>query len=44
MSITGRIGLADDVLPMARFLVLPEARWSTAQTVYVNGGIVSPIN
>ncbi|MGL4178818.1 MAG: SDR family oxidoreductase [Dermatophilaceae bacterium] len=44
MSINGQIGRADDVLPMARFLVLPEARWTTAQTVYVNGGIVSTIN
>lgn len=44
MSINGKIGRGDDVIPMARFLVLPEARWTTAQTVYVNGGIVSTIS
>ncbi|EFV12645.1 hypothetical protein HMPREF9336_02507 [Segniliparus rugosus ATCC BAA-974] len=42
MSINGQIGKGDDVVPLARFLVLPEPRWITAQTVYVNGGIISP--
>jgi NAD(P)-dependent dehydrogenase (short-subunit alcohol dehydrogenase family) len=27
-----------------RFLVAPEARWVTAQTIYVNGGMIALIN
>jgi hypothetical protein len=27
-----------------RFLAAPETRWVTAQTIYVNGGMISPIN
>ncbi|MFH8788594.1 SDR family oxidoreductase [Streptomyces roseoverticillatus] len=42
MSINGDIGDPDDVVPVVRFLASPEARWVTAQTVYVNGGLVSP--
>jgi NAD(P)-dependent dehydrogenase (short-subunit alcohol dehydrogenase family) len=30
--------------PVMRFLAAPEARWVTAQTVCVNGGMTSPIN
>lgn len=44
MSINGQIGRGDDILPVARLLVLPESRWTTAQTLYVNGGILSTIN
>lgn len=44
MSINGQIGRGDDILPVARLLVLPESRWTTAQTVFVNGGILSTIN
>lgn len=44
MSINGKIGRGDDIVPIARLLVLPESRWTTAQTIFVNGGIVSTIN
>jgi NAD(P)-dependent dehydrogenase (short-subunit alcohol dehydrogenase family) len=44
MSINGQIGKGDDILPVARLLVLPESGWTTAQTIFVNGGIISTIN
>ncbi|MGH3725046.1 MAG: SDR family oxidoreductase [Mycobacterium sp.] len=44
MSINGQIGRGDDILPIARLLVLPESGWTTAQTIFVNGGIISTIN
>ncbi|WP_424888522.1 SDR family oxidoreductase [Streptomyces sp. XH2] len=42
MSVNGDIGDPDDDVPVVRFPASPEARWVTAQTVYVNGGLVSP--
>jgi NAD(P)-dependent dehydrogenase (short-subunit alcohol dehydrogenase family) len=33
-----------DIVPVMRFLASPDARWVTAQTIYVNGGMISPIN
>jgi NAD(P)-dependent dehydrogenase (short-subunit alcohol dehydrogenase family) len=44
MSISGELGEISDVVPLVRFLCSPEARWITAQTIYVNGGLISPIN
>ncbi|XVU28065.1 SDR family oxidoreductase [Actinoplanes sp. CA-054009] len=44
MTISGDLGDPSDVVPVMRFLVAPETRWVTAQTVYVNGGMISPIN
>lgn len=44
MSISGELGEIADIVPLVRFLASPEARWITAQTVYANGGLVSPIN
>lgn len=40
MSVNGDIGDPDDVVPLVRFLASPAAKWITAQTVYVNGGLV----
>ncbi|MBB5122489.1 short-chain dehydrogenase [Streptomyces eurocidicus] len=40
MSINGDIGDPADVVPVVRFLASPAAKWVTAQTVYVNGGLV----
>lgn len=36
--------LTADVVPVVHFLAAPDTRWVTAQTVYVNGGMISPIN
>jgi NAD(P)-dependent dehydrogenase (short-subunit alcohol dehydrogenase family) len=44
MTISGDLGDPIDVVPVMRFLAAPETRWVTAQTVYVNGGMISPIN
>jgi NAD(P)-dependent dehydrogenase (short-subunit alcohol dehydrogenase family) len=44
MTISGALGDPADVVPVMRFLAAPETRWVTAQTVYVNGGMISPIN
>src|SRR5580704_14455023 len=44
MTISGDVGDPADVVPVMRFLAAPETRWVTAQTVYVNGGMISPIN
>jgi len=43
-TISGDLGDPVDVVPVVRFLAAPDARWVTAQTVYVNGGMISPIN
>jgi NAD(P)-dependent dehydrogenase (short-subunit alcohol dehydrogenase family) len=44
MTMSGDLGDPVDVVPVMRFLVAPETRWVTAQTVYVNGGMISPIS
>jgi NAD(P)-dependent dehydrogenase (short-subunit alcohol dehydrogenase family) len=43
-TISGELGDPKDVVPVVRFLAAPETRWVTAQTIYVNGGMISPIN
>lgn len=43
-TISGELGEPADVVPLMRFLAAPDTRWVTAQTVYVNGGMISPIN
>jgi NAD(P)-dependent dehydrogenase (short-subunit alcohol dehydrogenase family) len=44
MTISGDLGDPVDIIPVVRFLAAPETRWVTAQTVYVNGGMIAPIN
>lgn len=44
MTINGDLGEPHDIVPVMRFLVAPETRWVTAQTIYCNGGMISPIN
>lgn len=44
MTISGDLGDPVDVVPVMSFLAAPETRWVTAQTVYVNGGMISPVN
>lgn len=43
-TISGELGTPEDVVPVMRFLAAPETSWVTAQTVYVNGGMISPVN
>jgi NAD(P)-dependent dehydrogenase (short-subunit alcohol dehydrogenase family) len=44
MTISGDLGDPQDIVPVMRFLVAPETRWVTAQTIYCNGGMISPVN
>lgn len=37
----GQLGKIEEVVPMIRFLVSPEASWVTAQTIFVNGGYLA---
>jgi len=37
----GRLGRIDDVVPVIEFLVSPGSQWTTAQTVFVNGGYLA---
>ena len=37
----GRLGEVGDIVPFVRFLVSPEARWVTGQTLFVNGGYLA---
>ena len=43
-TISGELGDPKDVVPVVRFLAAPETSWVTAQTIYVNGGMISPVN
>jgi NAD(P)-dependent dehydrogenase (short-subunit alcohol dehydrogenase family) len=40
-SMNGQLGEVSDIVPLVRFLVSPEARWVTAQTIFINGGFVA---
>jgi 3-oxoacyl-[acyl-carrier protein] reductase len=36
----GRLGVPDDIAPVAAFLASPEGHWINGQTVLINGGII----
>jgi NAD(P)-dependent dehydrogenase (short-subunit alcohol dehydrogenase family) len=36
-----RLGQVTDVVPVVEFLCLPESQWVTAQTILINGGLIS---
>lgn len=40
-SINGQLGEIKDIVPLAKFLVSPEAGWVTAQTIFINGGFLT---
>src|SRR5919198_2379136 len=40
-SVKGRLGEITDIVPLANFLVSPEAGWVTAQTIFINGGFLT---
>jgi NAD(P)-dependent dehydrogenase (short-subunit alcohol dehydrogenase family) len=40
-SISGQLGEIGDIVPIVKFVVSPEARWVTAQTIFVNGGFLA---
>ncbi len=37
----GRLGTWEDVAPVIAFLATAQARWITAQTIRVNGGMTA---
>jgi NAD(P)-dependent dehydrogenase (short-subunit alcohol dehydrogenase family) len=41
MSINGKLGEVKDIVPLVKFLVSPEAKWVTAQTIFINGGFLA---
>ncbi|MEM8607859.1 MAG: SDR family oxidoreductase [Myxococcota bacterium] len=41
MSVAGRLGEVNDIVPIIDFLVSERAQWVTAQTLFVNGGFLS---
>ena len=38
---TGGLGAVEDVVPLVRFLVQPDAAWVSGQTIFVNGAFVT---
>ena len=34
-----KIGDADDILPVIKWLLSPDAKWVTGQTIHVDGGL-----
>lgn len=35
------LGEIEDIVPLVKFIASPEARWITAQTIFINGGYVA---
>ncbi|KAI9295533.1 NAD(P)-binding protein [Neoconidiobolus thromboides FSU 785] len=41
MTPAKRLGLVEDVLPVVEFLVSDKAKWVNAQTIFVNGALIT---
>jgi NAD(P)-dependent dehydrogenase (short-subunit alcohol dehydrogenase family) len=41
LSVAGRLGRPDDIVPMIEFLASPRSQWVTGQTLFVNGGYLA---
>lgn len=41
LSVEGRLGTVDDVVPAVATLALPDSQWTNGQTVFVNGGYLT---
>lgn len=41
MSVAGRLGEIEDIVPMIDFLASANSQWVTAQTLFVNGGFLA---
>ncbi|KAG0237363.1 hypothetical protein BGW41_000211 [Actinomortierella wolfii] len=41
LSVAGRLGDVKDIVPVVEFIASPAAQWITAQTIFVNGGVVA---
>ncbi|KAL1920347.1 uncharacterized protein VTP21DRAFT_1493 [Calcarisporiella thermophila] len=41
MSVAKRLGMIEDIVPVIEFLASPRSQWVTAQTLFVNGGLLA---
>lgn len=41
LSVEGRLGTIDDVVPAVATLALPDSQWTNRQTIFVNGGYLT---
>ncbi|KAG0366420.1 hypothetical protein BC939DRAFT_443239 [Gamsiella multidivaricata] len=41
LSVAGRLGEVKDIVPVVEFIASPGSQWVTAQTIFVNGGVIS---
>jgi NAD(P)-dependent dehydrogenase (short-subunit alcohol dehydrogenase family) len=41
MSVANRLGRPEDIVPLIEFLASPRSQWITAQTLFINGGMVA---
>jgi NAD(P)-dependent dehydrogenase (short-subunit alcohol dehydrogenase family) len=41
MSVASRLGNVDDIVPLIEFLASPRSQWITAQTLFINGGMIA---
>ncbi|KAG0360904.1 hypothetical protein BG005_009623 [Podila minutissima] len=41
LSVAGRLGEVRDIVPVVEFIASPGSQWVTAQTIFVNGGIIA---
>ncbi|QBF30788.1 short-chain dehydrogenase [Thalassococcus sp. S3] len=41
LSVEGRLGTVDDVVPAVATLALPDSQWTNGQTIFVNGGYLT---
>ena len=40
-SVENRLGTIEDIVPIIKFVASEEARWTTGQTLFVNGGFIT---
>jgi NAD(P)-dependent dehydrogenase (short-subunit alcohol dehydrogenase family) len=41
LSVAGRLGKVEDVVPLIEFLASPRSQWITGQTLWINGGYLT---
>jgi len=41
LSVAGRLGRVEDIVPLVEFLALPSAQWVSGQTIWINGGYLT---
>ena len=41
LSVEGRLGTEDDIVPVVAYLTSPDSQWQNGQTFFVNGGYLT---